>query len=112
MESTVESQVKPEYKIGNTYPPDPLPDHRGPYFDHQQSKLVQRDYRDVDGELIAPDERYKKLTEPRSKIYHIYVERLKILDRDKGCEEPWTPAIPAIPELPSSSGSTPRKRGR
>ncbi|KAJ7091750.1 hypothetical protein C8R44DRAFT_750387 [Mycena epipterygia] len=45
MKSTAESQVKPRRKIGDTYPPDALPDHRGPYFDHQQSKLVQRDYR-------------------------------------------------------------------
>jgi hypothetical protein len=52
-----------ERKVGDTYPPDALPDHRGPYFAHQQSKLVQRDYRDVDGELIAPHELYEKLTE-------------------------------------------------
>ncbi|KAJ7828637.1 hypothetical protein B0H13DRAFT_2373072 [Mycena leptocephala] len=82
-----------ERKVGDTYSPDCLPDHRGPYFAHQDSKLVQRDYKDLDGDLIAPHELYENLTEGtlfsaqntmhiyifqgspgrlRSKIYHYY----------------------------------------
>lgn len=30
---------------------------------HDKAKLVQRDYRDADGSLIAPHELYSKLTE-------------------------------------------------
>lgn len=52
-----------ERKVGDTYEPDCLPDHRGPYFAHQEAKLVQRDYRDSDGNLIAPHELYGMLTE-------------------------------------------------
>lgn len=52
-----------ERKVGDAYDPDCLPDHRGPYFAHQESKLIQRDYKDVDGDLIAPQEVYGKLTE-------------------------------------------------
>ncbi|KAJ7492128.1 hypothetical protein FB451DRAFT_1551547 [Mycena latifolia] len=50
-------------KIGDTYDPNMLPDHRGPYFNHKISKLVQRNYQDLDGSLIAPHELYVKLTE-------------------------------------------------
>lgn len=52
-----------ERQIGDTYPPEKLPDHQGPYFAHDKTKLVQRDYRDVDSSLIAPYELYEKLTE-------------------------------------------------
>ncbi|KAJ7776562.1 hypothetical protein DFH07DRAFT_798577 [Mycena maculata] len=118
-----------ERKVGDAYDPDCLPDHRGPYFAHQKSKLIQRDYKDVDGDLIAPQEVYGKLTEgtlfsaqitlhtyiwdgnpgfPRNKIYHIYVERLKILD--KGYSQAWNPSIPVLPS--PSAPSTPQKRGR
>ncbi|KAJ6598804.1 hypothetical protein B0H10DRAFT_2231401 [Mycena sp. CBHHK59/15] len=102
-----------ERQIGDTYPPDKLPDHQGPYFAHDRAKLVQCDYRDVDGVevgLIAPHELYEKLTEGTlvlvmislatyvitdqktakgdpmadKKIYHVLVDRLKILDRGDG----------------------------
>ncbi|KAJ7739228.1 hypothetical protein DFH07DRAFT_965773 [Mycena maculata] len=117
-----------ERKIGDTYNPDCLPDHRGPYFAHRESKLVQRDYRDLDGDLIAPYELYEKLTEgtlfsaqismhtyifpgkrgnTRSKIYHIYIDKLRI--HDKGFGEAWHPPIPS---LPSADPSSPRKRAR
>lgn len=33
------------------------------HFTHQESKVVQRDYRDTDGDLIAPHELYEKLME-------------------------------------------------
>ncbi|KAJ7847962.1 hypothetical protein B0H13DRAFT_2362178 [Mycena leptocephala] len=116
-------------KVGDLYDPDCLPDHRGPYFAHQVSKLIQRDYKDVDGDLIAPQELYGKLTEgtlfsaqislhtyiwdgnpgfARNKVYHIYVERLKILD--KGYGQAWNPSIPVLPS--PSAPSTPQKRGR
>ena len=40
-----------------------LPDHKGPYFSHQNSRLVQRQIKDEDGQLIAPHELYGKLVE-------------------------------------------------
>ncbi|KAJ6578979.1 hypothetical protein B0H10DRAFT_2100872 [Mycena sp. CBHHK59/15] len=40
-------------------------------------------------------------------IYHIYIERLKVLD--KGYGDAWTPAIP---RLPVTTPMTPKKRGR
>jgi hypothetical protein len=68
-----------ERKVGDTYSPDCLPDHRGPYFAHQDSKLVQRDYKDLDGDLIAPHELYENLTEgtlfSAQNTMHIYIPR-------------------------------------
>ncbi|KAJ6524128.1 hypothetical protein DFH09DRAFT_1372265 [Mycena vulgaris] len=109
----------------------------GPYFAHDRAKPVQRDYRDVDGSLIAPHELYEKLTAgtlvfvmislatyvitdhkmtkgdpiPDKKIYHVLVDRLKILDRGDG--QPWAPAIPTIPERRYFfPGSPAKKRAR
>ncbi|KAJ6631914.1 hypothetical protein B0H10DRAFT_2206319 [Mycena sp. CBHHK59/15] len=122
-------------KVGDYYPPDQLPDHQGPYFAHNKAKLVQRDYKDVDGTLIAPCELYSKLTEgtlvlvtvslvtyiitdqknekgdpkPDKKIYHVLVDRLRILDHGDG--EAWNPPVPALPECRYYSPATP-KRGR
>ncbi|KAJ7239736.1 hypothetical protein C8J57DRAFT_1528079 [Mycena rebaudengoi] len=45
-----------ERRIGDTYDPNLLPDHRGPYFNHKDAKLIQRDIRDHDDTLIAPHE--------------------------------------------------------
>ncbi|KAF8144137.1 hypothetical protein K438DRAFT_1993114 [Mycena galopus ATCC 62051] len=120
-----------ERKVGDHYPPDHLPDHRGPYFAHDKAKLVQRDYKDVDGTLIALHELYSKLTEgtlvlltvslatyviksekgeskPDRKVYHVLVDRLKILDHGDGAA--WDPRVPALPER-RYSPATP-KRGR
>ncbi|KAF7375547.1 hypothetical protein MSAN_00442900 [Mycena sanguinolenta] len=114
-----------ERKIGDTYEPDMLSEHRGPYFAHSSDiKLVQRDHRTADDRLIAPYEFHKELTEgtlfsaqitlhtyifrsnPTSnKVYHIYVEKLKVLDHGYGA--PWK--IP-IPSLPSAGPSSPKKR--
>ncbi|KAJ6532526.1 hypothetical protein B0H19DRAFT_1272788 [Mycena capillaripes] len=111
-----------ERQIGDKYPPDSLQDHRGPYFAHEKAQLIQRDYRDSDGSLIAPHELYGKLVEgtlvlvkvslvtyiitgqttengapkPDRKVYHILVDQLKILDHGDG--EPWNPPIPSLPE--------------
>jgi hypothetical protein len=52
-----------ERKIGDKYPPSKLSDHRGLYFAHDKAELVQRDYTDKDGKLIAPEELYATLTE-------------------------------------------------
>ncbi|KAJ6556236.1 hypothetical protein B0H19DRAFT_1152234 [Mycena capillaripes] len=118
-------------KVGDTYSPDMLPDHRGSYFAHDKAKLVQRAYKDEDGNLIAPHELYSKLTEgtlfsaqislstyiikdnnPKfmdSKVYHINVDKLTILD--PGYDVAWAPAIPTLPE--KARHSTPRtKRSR
>jgi hypothetical protein len=40
-----------------------LPDHKVPYFSHEKSRLVQRQFKDENGNLIAPHELYGKLTE-------------------------------------------------
>jgi hypothetical protein len=37
--------------------------HPGSYFAHEKAQLIQRDYRDLDGSLIAPHELYEKLVE-------------------------------------------------
>ncbi|KAF8214532.1 hypothetical protein K438DRAFT_1749635 [Mycena galopus ATCC 62051] len=118
-----------ERKVGDHYPPDLLPDHQGPYFAHEKAKLVQRDYRDADGTLIALHELYSKLTEGTlvlltvsfatyvmtnqpgrkdRKVYHVLVDRLKILDHGDG--DAWDPPVPALPER-RYSPATP-KRGR
>ncbi|KAJ7893857.1 hypothetical protein B0H14DRAFT_3427157 [Mycena olivaceomarginata] len=93
----------PERQVGDNYPPDCLPDHRGPYFAHEKAQLIQRDYRDLDGSLIAPHELYEKLVKgtlvlvtvslvtyiitgqstengapkPDRKVYHMLVDQLK-----------------------------------
>lgn len=59
-------------QLGDTYNPDCLPDHRGPFFVHEASKLVQRDYKGINGELIAPHELYQELTEGTLTL-HTYV---------------------------------------
>ncbi|KAJ7866004.1 hypothetical protein B0H14DRAFT_3133234 [Mycena olivaceomarginata] len=121
--------VESPRKVGDTYSPDMLPDHKGPYFSHEKSRLVQRQIKDENGNLIAPHELYGKLTEgtlfsaqvslstyinkdhnPRfmdSKVYHVNVEKLTILDKGDGA--PWNPPPP---ELASAVPSTPSKRAR
>ncbi|KAJ7775926.1 hypothetical protein DFH07DRAFT_951830 [Mycena maculata] len=99
--------------------------------------LLASYYTDRDRKLIAPEELYATLTEgtlvhvmvslatyvitdqktekgtliPDKKIYHVLVDRLKVLDR--GDAEPWNPPVPVIPEprfyLPTTS---PQRRGR
>ncbi|KAJ7120760.1 hypothetical protein C8R43DRAFT_79896 [Mycena crocata] len=129
-------QEPAERQIGDKYPPSKLSDHRGPYFAHDKAKLVQRDYTDKDGKLIAPEELYATLTEgtlvlvvvslatyviknqrtesgrplPDKKIYHVLVDRLKVLDR--GNPEPWNPPVPEIPEARVYSPQTPQRRAR
>ncbi|KAF7355816.1 ATP-dependent DNA helicase [Mycena venus] len=126
-----------ERKIGDTYPPSVLPDHRGPCFAHDKAVVTQRDYVDADGNLIAPAELYSTLVEgtlvlvtvyfatyimkdqkndrgepqPDRKVYHLLVDKLKVLDRGDG--EPWDPAIPTMPERRAySPGASPKKRAR
>ncbi|KAJ6574042.1 hypothetical protein B0H19DRAFT_1253801 [Mycena capillaripes] len=111
-----------ERQIGDKYPPNSLPDHRGPCFAHEKAQLIQRDYRDSDGSLIAPHELYGKLIEgtlvlvkttengapkPDRKVYHILVDQLKILDHGDG--EPWNPPIPSLPERRYYSPMTPKR---
>ncbi|KAJ7874033.1 hypothetical protein B0H14DRAFT_3859896 [Mycena olivaceomarginata] len=91
------------------------------------SPIHRRDYRDVDGTLIAPHELYSKLTEgslvlltvsfatylmanpgrKTRKVYHVLVDRLKILDHGDG--DAWDPPVPALPE-PLYSPATPKRR--
>jgi hypothetical protein len=48
--------VESPRKVGDTYSPDMLPDHKGPYFSHEKSRLVQRQIKDENGNFIAPHE--------------------------------------------------------
>ncbi|KAJ7234425.1 hypothetical protein C8J57DRAFT_1249197 [Mycena rebaudengoi] len=118
-------------KVGDTYSPDLLTDHKGPYFAHEKAKLVQRQYKDEDGILIAPHEVYEKLTEGtlfsaqislhtyimkdpnpkylRSKIYHIMVDKLLVLDRGNG--NVWKPDIPSLPTPQPTTPKGKRTRG-
>ncbi|KAJ6574613.1 hypothetical protein B0H19DRAFT_1063552 [Mycena capillaripes] len=92
-------------KVGNTYSSDMLPNHRGS-FAHDEAKLVQHAYKDEDSNLIGPHEFYSKITEgalflaqislstyiikdnnPKfmdSKVYHINIDKLTILDPGYG----------------------------
>ncbi|KAJ7254601.1 hypothetical protein C8J57DRAFT_1722133 [Mycena rebaudengoi] len=96
-----------ERQVGDTYDPNLLPDHRGSYFNHEEATLVQRDIRDHDDTLIAPHEIYSRLTEGtlftalisfQTYVYHIAVERLKVID--KGYGSPWYHPAPTIPSTP------------
>ncbi|KAJ6458904.1 hypothetical protein DFH09DRAFT_1115338 [Mycena vulgaris] len=107
--------------VGDTYSPDMLSDHKGPYFSHEKAKLAQRPY------LIAPHELYAKLTEstllltqislakyvmknPRfldAKIYHVNVDKLTILDKGNG--KTWDLPVPGLPEKVQTP-TTPRTR--
>ncbi|KAJ6597301.1 hypothetical protein B0H10DRAFT_2441748 [Mycena sp. CBHHK59/15] len=119
-------------------PDDIVPDKDipGPEISERRAELTQRDYTDKDGKLIAPEELYATLTEGTlvlvmlslatyvitdqksdkgtplkdKKIYHVLVDRLKVLDR--GDAEPWAPPVPVIPEARTYSPMTPQRRGR
>ncbi|KAJ6618446.1 hypothetical protein B0H10DRAFT_2217754 [Mycena sp. CBHHK59/15] len=126
-----------ERKVGDTYPPSVLSDHRGPCLAHDKAIVTQRDYANVDGKLIAPAELYSTLVEgtlvlvtvyfatyimkdqkndrgepqPDRKVYHLIVDKLKVLDRGDG--EAWDPAALTMPERPTySPGASPKKRAR
>ncbi|KAJ6622357.1 hypothetical protein B0H10DRAFT_2342263 [Mycena sp. CBHHK59/15] len=129
--------ISEKRKVGDTYPPSVLSDHRGPCFAHDKAVVTQRDYANVDGKLIAPAELYSTLVEgtlvlvtvyfatyimkdqkndrgepqPDRKVYHLIVDKLKVLDRGDG--EAWDPAVPTMPERPTySPGASPKKRAR
>ncbi|KAJ7929496.1 hypothetical protein B0H13DRAFT_1859708 [Mycena leptocephala] len=109
-----------------------MSDHKGTYFNHVRAMMTQRDYKDEDGDLIAPHEYYEKLREgtlvlakvslsfytfkdrnPKfldSKIYHLNVEKLTILD--PGNDPDWDPEIPTLPGTAPSTPSTSRIRQR
>ncbi|KAJ7101112.1 hypothetical protein C8R44DRAFT_988393 [Mycena epipterygia] len=103
-----------ERKVGDTYPPSILSDHRGPCFAHDKAVVTQCDYADAEGNLIAPAELYSTLVEgtlvlvtvyfatyimkdqkndrgepqPDRKVYHLIVDKLKVLDRgDAGARD-------------------------
>ncbi|KAJ7721685.1 hypothetical protein B0H14DRAFT_3520579 [Mycena olivaceomarginata] len=50
-------------KVSAMYSPDMLPNHKGPYFSHEKSRLVQHQIKDEKGNLIVPCELCGKLTE-------------------------------------------------
>lgn len=56
-------QPPSDRKIGDLFPLSALPEIRGPCFGLEKSKLVQRDYKDVEGNLISPAALNSKLTE-------------------------------------------------
>ncbi|KAF7372673.1 ATP-dependent DNA helicase [Mycena venus] len=103
----MEGTMTSERKISDTYPTSKLPEIKGALWALDRAHLIQRDYKDVDGTLIAPHELTTKLTEgtlvlvmvelvtyvitdqkPGKKIYHILADKLRILDHGNG--EPWT----------------------
>ncbi|KAJ7853116.1 hypothetical protein B0H13DRAFT_2359183 [Mycena leptocephala] len=126
-----------ERKVGDTYPPSKLPEVQGPFWALDKAVLSQRDCKDVDGSLIPPYEINAKLVEstlvlvqvslvtyvmvdqktdkgepaPNKKVYHILVDKLRILDRADG--EASIPPVPTLPERRYNSPATsPQKRGR
>ncbi|KAJ7790967.1 hypothetical protein B0H14DRAFT_3568348 [Mycena olivaceomarginata] len=131
----VEMAAPPQRKVGDTYPPSALSDVQGPAFQFEKAVLTQREYHDLNGNLIAPGELYGTLTEgtlvlvtvsfvayimtdqtterglPASdkKIYHLLVDKLKILDHGDG--EPWSPTAPTMPG-PRDTPFSPKKKPR
>ncbi|KAJ6569068.1 hypothetical protein B0H19DRAFT_1124452 [Mycena capillaripes] len=75
-----------ERKIGDTYPPSVLSDHRGPCFSHNKAVVTQRDYTDTEGNLIAPGELYSTLTEGTLVLVTVYFVTyvMKDLKNDRG----------------------------
>ncbi|PCH37362.1 hypothetical protein WOLCODRAFT_21029 [Wolfiporia cocos MD-104 SS10] len=55
------SSMGDEVKLGATYDPSVLPDHRGTLFNHVHAQVQQPDFRDMDENLIAPWELQDKL---------------------------------------------------
>ncbi|KAJ7693164.1 hypothetical protein B0H17DRAFT_1179074 [Mycena rosella] len=112
-------------QIGDKYDPDLLPDHRGLYFTHQVSKLVQRDHIDANEKLIAPHELYSQLTE--GTLFWAYISFETFIFKegvhppfpfksksksvlDKGYGRAWFPPIPSL--LSPSGPSMPTKHHR
>ncbi|KAJ6572958.1 hypothetical protein B0H10DRAFT_1964285 [Mycena sp. CBHHK59/15] len=114
-----------------------LPEVQGPFYALDKARLFQRDYRDVDNSLIAPNELTAKLTEgtlvlvmisfatyvitdqksergiqsrTRRRIYHVHVDKLRILDPGNG--EPSTPSVPTMPERRFPPSTPSRRRAR
>lgn len=50
-----------DIKLGALYDPNLLPDYKGPYFEHVNTKLIQHDIRDIEENLIAPWDAYEAL---------------------------------------------------
>ncbi|KAJ7757859.1 hypothetical protein B0H14DRAFT_3511808 [Mycena olivaceomarginata] len=94
-------------KVGDTYSPDMLPDHKGEYFAHEKASLFSL----TEGTLFSVQVSLSmyvmkapmgtKLKD--SKIYHVNVEKLSILDPGYGAA--WRPAIPT---LPTTAPATPQ----
>ncbi|KAJ7830083.1 hypothetical protein B0H14DRAFT_2593571 [Mycena olivaceomarginata] len=61
-----------ERKVGDTYPPSVLSDHRGPCLAHDKAVVTQRDYTDAEGNLIAPAELYSTLVEGTLVLVTVY----------------------------------------
>ncbi|KAF8146355.1 hypothetical protein K438DRAFT_2028304 [Mycena galopus ATCC 62051] len=103
-----------ERKIGDLIPPSVLPEIRGDCFGLVKSRLVQRDYKDMEGKLISLAELNSKLTEgtlilvmvkfatyimkdQNKKVYHVLIDKLRILDH--GDSEPFVACVPVSPFL-------------
>ncbi|KAJ7070331.1 hypothetical protein B0H15DRAFT_957720 [Mycena belliarum] len=98
-------------KVGDTYPPALLSDHKGPYFAHEKAKLLYAAL--TEGTLfsaqISLSTYVMKDKNPKfmdSKIYHINVDKLTILDKGNG--PVWNPPVPALPGTVQSAPATPK----
>ncbi|KAJ6525245.1 hypothetical protein DFH09DRAFT_1095718 [Mycena vulgaris] len=85
-----------------------------PDLKSDESNLLDR-YKWLHPDCASPPMPVDKMTKGNpirdKKMYHVLVDRLKILDRGDG--QPWAPAIPTIPERRYfSPGSPAKKRGR
>ncbi|KAJ7687340.1 hypothetical protein B0H14DRAFT_3907374 [Mycena olivaceomarginata] len=124
----VENTPGADPKIDDHFPVSVLPEISGPCFELEKAKLVQRDYKDMEGNLISPADLNSKLTEgtlvlvmlkfatyimknrTRSlfQVYHVLIDKLRILDHGDG--EPFVASIPVAPE--TRFPTTPTKRAR
>ncbi|KAJ7871975.1 hypothetical protein B0H14DRAFT_2570483 [Mycena olivaceomarginata] len=79
-------------KISNLYDPNLFPEHRGDWFRAQQQRQ-DHTARHSQRTLFCAALSLKTYVWPESKTYHMYIERLKILDQGSG--DPWSYPIPS-----------------
>ncbi|KAF8060234.1 hypothetical protein FPV67DRAFT_1674194 [Lyophyllum atratum] len=111
-----------EIKAGATYDPHRLPDYGGDYFNHVRDRLLQKDVRDPDNQLIPPWDAYYALrpgtlvvavctlhsflmgkgTISERRYYQLNAHSIRVVDYSKE-----RVVIPAMPTVPGGSRPAP-----
>ncbi|KAJ7931851.1 hypothetical protein B0H13DRAFT_2308239 [Mycena leptocephala] len=119
---SMEDSSSAERKIGDLYPPERLPEVRGPFYALERSQLRQHDYRNSDGTLISPP-KIKSVLTPGTLVL-VMLKLILYVMRDQKTEkgEPkpnkkaslsYSP-VPTVPAIGDHhfSPSTPTKKAR